>query len=216
MPFSRANAMLHTIGRRIVDGDVEKIAADVSEALHEGTSTHDILKAIREGAESVGKRYEIGEIFLTDLMLSGAAMQEALKVLEPAMQNADHAKLGTIVVGSVEGDLHDIGKNIFKSLALGAGFDVVDLGVDTSADRFVATVAKSKPQIIGISALLSTTMSNMRKVIQGLDGANLRGKVRVILGGPGVSEEYAKGIHADAGVDDAVEGVGMCKRWIQE
>ena len=208
--------MFHAISQTIIDGDVEKIAAHISIALDQGMSANEILNAIRQGAQTVGQRYENGEIFLTDLMLTGATIQEALKALQPAMQKGGTAKLGTIVVGSAEGDLHDIGKNIFKSLALETGFQVVDLGVDVNPAVFVENVTRSQARVVGISALLSTTMVNMRRVIDALVGASLRDKVKVILGGPAVSDQFATEVHADAGVNDAVQGVEICERWIRE
>jgi len=208
--------MFHAISQTIIDGDVEKVAAHISIALDQGMSANEILDAIREGAQTVGQRYENGEIFLTDLMLAGATMQEALEALQPVMQKGGTAKLGIIVVGSAEGDLHDIGKNIFKSLALGTGFQVVDVGVDVNPAVFVENVTRSQARVVGISALLSTTMVNMRKVIDALVGASLRDKVKVILGGPAVSDQFATEVHADAGVNDAVQGVEICERWIRE
>ncbi|MEM1658236.1 MAG: cobalamin-dependent protein [Candidatus Jordarchaeales archaeon] len=148
------------------------------------------------------------------MVVAGEAMKEGIKILEPYLRTGEAERLGKVVIGTVRGDMHDIGKNIVATLLSGAGFEVIDLGVDVPTEAFVEAVRKHKPHIVGMSALLTTTMVEMENVIKALEHAGLRNKVKIIIGGAPVSKEYAEKIGADAYAKDAVEGVSICKSWV--
>ena len=175
------------------------------------------ITAINEGMllgiQIVGEKFQAGEFFLTELIVAGAAMEEGLKILDPLVKKDESKKLGTVIMGTVEGDLHSIGKDIVCMLLQGSGFNVVDLGVDIPADRFVETVRAQNPIILGLSSLLTSTMPEMGNVIARLTSAGLRRKVRVIVGGAPVSKSFAEKIGADAYAPEAVAGLDTCKEW---
>jgi len=161
----------------------------------------------------VGNKYEKGECFLPDLIMAGETMKEGLSILKPYLESTrNNSQTGKILIGTVKGDIHDIGKNIVVSLLSGAGFKVYDLGVDVSAEIFVEQVRKNKPDIVAMSALLTTTMPEMKNVIKSLKKSELRDKVKVIVGGAPVSDSFAMEIGADAYAKDAFRGVEICKR----
>jgi methylmalonyl-CoA mutase cobalamin-binding domain/chain len=172
-----------------------------------------ILKALSEGMNEVGKKYETGEYFLSELIFAGEIMKRAIEELKPYLKTASTQKIGRIVVGTVKGDIHDIGKNIFIMFATSAGFDVIDLGVDVPVELFVAKVKEVKPDILGMSALMSTTQEYMAMVIEALRKEGLRDGVKIILGGAAVNERFAQQVGADAAANDAILGVEICKRW---
>ena len=178
------------------------------------------MKAINdgmvEGLRIVGEKFEAGEYFLIELISAGVAAEEAMKVLEPHLKKGEQVarKMGTIVLGTVEGDLHTIGKDIVKMLLRGVGFEVVDLGSDVPTERFIEAVRIHKPQILGMSALITISMPAMGKVMAQLTKGGLRKQLKTIVGGASVSEEFAKKIGADAFAPNAVAGVNICKEWV--
>nr|MDO8082140.1 corrinoid protein [Candidatus Freyarchaeota archaeon] len=208
--------ILRRLRDSVVNLDIEGVKKACEEALANGIPP---IKALTEGMargmDIVGQKYEAKEYFLAELIMSGEVMKEGMKILEPHIKEADVKSLGRIVVGTVKGDLHDIGKNIFANLLLAAGFDVIDLGANVPAEQFVETVSKHKPRILGLSALLTITMLELENVIKELEKAGLRSKVKVIVGGAPLTEDYAKRIGADAYAPDAVAGVNICKKWVK-
>lgn len=173
-----------------------------------------INEGLLRGIQLVGERFQAGEFFLTELIVAGAAMEEGLKVLGPHVKkNEIENKLGTVIMGTVEGDLHSIGKDIVCMWLQGSGFNVVDLGVDITTDKFVETVRAQNPIILGLSSLLTSTMPEMENVITRLKIAGLKSKVKVIVGGAPVSESFAEKIGADAYAPEAVAGLNTCKEW---
>lgn len=198
-----------------MNGDIEGIRSACELAVHEGIPP---LQAINEGMvqglQIVGDKFEAGEFFLVELIAAGEAMKEGLSILESRMEGTMKSEIGKIVLGTVEGDLHSIGKDIASMLLRGAGFDVVDLGVDVPSAKFVEAVRFEKPQIMGLSALLTSTMPEMGRVIEELKKAGLREQVRIIVGGAPVNSEFATNIAADSYAPTAPRGVGICKRWI--
>ena len=185
------------------------------EALESGVPADHILKALQEGTIAVGKKYEEGEYFLTELMAAGEFFKAGLEELRPYLTKADATSVGTVVLGTVKGDLHDIGKNLFRTLLQSSAFTVDDLGVDVTAEQFVDHVRKSNARILALSSLLTTTMDQMRVVIQALQVAGLRDHVKVIVGGNSITEEFGREIGADAAVRDAVHGVRVCVEWMK-
>ncbi len=178
-----------------------------------------MMEGLSKGMQIVGDKYRSKEFFLGELIMAGEVMKEGMEILEPHMGlpnkgvNSEHVR-ARVVIGSVQGDLHDIGKNIVITLLRAAGFQVYDLGVDVSVREFVETVRSVRPDILAMSALLSVTMPQMKKVIDDLEREGLRDGVKIILGGAPISQEYADEIGADAGTKNAVEGVDICKRFI--
>ncbi len=178
--------------------------------------TEIIEKGLRKGLETIGNKYEGGEYFLSELLYGSDLTNCVFEILKPYLQQLEADVKGTIVTGTVRGDMHDIGKNVFKMFAEASGFKVVDLGVDVDPELFINAVKENKAEILGLSALLTTTISEMETVLERLNSAGIRNKVRVILGGNAVSAEFAEEIGADAAVLDAVQGVQLCKEWMGE
>jgi 5-methyltetrahydrofolate--homocysteine methyltransferase len=165
--------------------------------------------------EVIGRRFRDGTVFIPEVLLSARAMNEALAVLEPHLTKETKAAKGKILLGTVRGDLHDIGKNMVATMLRGVGFDIVDLGINISTEDFVANVEKHRPDILGMSALLTTTMPEMKKVIDALASRGLRGKVKVIVGGAPVNEKFARDIGADGYAEDAGSSVDLAKKLLQ-
>jgi 5-methyltetrahydrofolate--homocysteine methyltransferase len=174
-----------------------------------------VMEGMAKGMEIVGQKYEDGEYFLAELIMAGETMKEGMTVLEPHLKAGDIKAAGRVVMGTVRGDLHDIGKNVVVTLLKAANFDIIDLGVDVSAEQFVEAIHKCNPDIVAMSALITTTMIEMKNVIKELKKVGLRNKVKVIIGGAPINREYAKEIGADAAAKDAVEGVLICNEWVK-
>jgi methylmalonyl-CoA mutase cobalamin-binding domain/chain len=194
--------------------DSEAVRREVEEAIKTGVPVEEIIEALRGGMEAVGDRYRAGEFFVTDLIVAGEVMREAQEVLEPSMKNASIANLATVVVATVAGDVHDIGKNIFVMLLRGEGFRVIDLGVDVSSKKIVDVVKEYKPEVLGLSALLTTNLEEFPKIVEALKVEGLRDRVKVLIGGATVTEQFAREIGVDAYAKTAVDGVGFCRMWI--
>jgi methanogenic corrinoid protein MtbC1 len=195
----------------------EKLKSLVHEALvHKIPITDIIEKGLRRGLEEVGKRYEAGEYFLSELLFSASMMNDAMDILNPYLKGVKFKKKGTIVLGTVKGDIHDIGKNIFKMFAQASGFEVHDLGVDVDTQKFLEKLRETKAEILALSALLTTTRNEMQVVVDALIQNGMRDDVKVLIGGNAVDKKFAEEIGADAAARDAVEGVEICKKWISE
>lgn len=195
-------------------GSSNRVIELTKEAIAEGLPATDIVeKGIRKGLDYVGQQFEHNTYFLAELLYGAELTNEALEVLRPQMEGSNTKPRARIVLGTVKGDMHDIGKNIFKSLAMASGFKVKDLGVDVEADTFVENVAREEPEILAMSALLTTTVPEMKVVVDSLRKAGLRDRVKIILGGNAVSREFGRSVEADAVALTAVEGVEICKKW---
>ena len=194
----------------------EKVKSLLTSILSQGSSTASEIteKAIRRGMEIVGRKYEAGEYFLSELLYAGSLVTELSEILSPALKNEQLKSKGVISLGTVKGDIHDIGKNIFKMLAQSTGFEVSDLGVDVEPSVFADEIRKSSPQILALSALLTTSLAEMKNTVDSLVAANVRSKIRVLLGGNAVKKEFGKEIGADGAALDAVEGLEMCESWL--
>lgn len=208
--------ILERLKESVVNLDIEGVKKACQDALAQGIPPiRAITEGMAKGMDIVGQKYEAKEYFLAELVMSGEVMKEGMKILSPHLKDSDVKKLAKAVVGTVKGDLHDIGKNIFATLLMAAGFEVVDLGVNVFPEQFVEAVRSHKPRILGISALLTVTMQELGNVIKELEKANLRNQVKIIVGGAPLTEEYAKKIGADAYAPDAVAGVNICKKWVE-
>lgn len=206
--------VLQDLVKSITDYDEEAASAAAEKVVEEGVDSIEAVEhGVAVGLKKIGEDYERGETFLPELMMGANAAQKALKVLLEYMpQGSDYRGQGRIVIGTVEGDIHDIGKNIVAAMLRANGFDIVDLGVDVSIQRFVDSVKKFKPDVLGMSALLTNTMPKQDEVIQALKRENLRDSVRVILGGVPVTEEWVKKIGADDLGKDAMDTVKKLKK----
>jgi 5-methyltetrahydrofolate--homocysteine methyltransferase len=205
---------LKVIYQAVIDGDAAEVEAGVNAALAEGVGAEEILNtALVAPMGEVGQRFEEGDLFVPEMLIAARAMQAGLKILKPALAKADVKAAGKVAIGTVKGDLHDIGKNLVAMMLEGAGFEVLDLGVDVSPEAFVKA-AREGAQLIGMSALLTTTMNNMEATIQALKAADLRDKVKVFIGGAPVTEEYAKKIGADGFASDASSATRMAHQLI--
>lgn len=194
---------IQTIYEMVIDGDAPSVGAAVTDALGQGISAEEILnQGLIKAMDEVGKRFEEGEFYVPEMLIAARAMQTGLKLLKPHLVEAGAKAAGVVAIGTVKGDLHDIGKNLVAMMLEGAGFEVRDLGVDVSPESFVRAV-QDGAEVIGISALLTTTMSNMEKTIEALKANGIRQKVKVIVGGAPVTQEYAQQIGADGFAADA-------------
>jgi len=171
------------------------------------------VDAVTQALQVVGKRFQEGEWFLAELVYAGEIAKEVMNLLSPLMQAELSQSRGTIVIGTVANDLHDLGKNIFINYARSAGFKVIDLGVNVPTEKFVNAVKEHKPLALGMSCLLTSTEGDLGKVIQELKGQNMREKVKVIIGGAALSERVARDISADAFAPDAITGIDIIKGW---
>jgi len=196
----------------LVSLDSEKVKEDVNSALRKGTEPLKIVDSLADGMRMVGERYEAGEFFLPELMMAGEIMKGAMAIITPFLRRSERVqRMGKVVLGTVEGDLHDIGKNIVKTMLTSAGFEVVDLGADVSAKRFVESIRKEQPKIVGMSALLTSTMDGMKEVVDELKREGLRKGLKILIGGAPIEEDFARRIGADAYGKDAMDAVRKAK-----
>lgn len=175
-----------------------------------------VVQACQQGMVIVGDLFEKNEYFVGDLIFAGEILSQAIDILKPVLGGETSQKIGTIVIGTVEGDLHDIGKNIFCGMAESAGFEVVDLGIDVSPSTFVEKVREVKPQLVGMSGVLTLSLDSMKSVVDELSQAGLRGGLKVIIGGNPVSADACKVIGADAYTLNAAEGIKICQGWVKK
>ncbi|MFN8440142.1 MAG: corrinoid protein [Caldilineaceae bacterium] len=207
--------LLLQLEQSVIDGKQKVAVALTEQLLNQGVSPAEILSdGLVSGMEEVGERFKCGDYFVPEMVIAARAMKSAMQLIRPKLIDTGVKPLGTIVLGTVRGDLHDIGKNLTGMFLEGAGFRVIDVGVDASADKFVAAVKENEAQIVGISALLTTTMPYAGEIIRALDNAGLRPGVKVIVGGAPMTEEFASAIGADAFAPDAATGADRCKELI--
>jgi len=199
------------IAQAVEEGNLYDIEDMVSAALATGASPKELLDALMAGLKACGDRFETGEFFLPELMGAGNAFKTGMAMLAPKLSATDRLSQGKVVLGTVHGDVHDIGKNLVGFMLSSAGFTVVDIGTDVSTEGFVQAVREHQPQVLGMSALLTTTMLGMGDVIKELKKQGLRDKVKVIIGGGPVSKKYAEDIGADAYGNDAAQAVSMVR-----
>ena len=204
--------VLSEIKDATIAGNMEKTVAAIEQAVSEGMPPGDIIQnGLIEAMTVVGEKFKINEIYVPEMLIAARAMKAGLGKLKPLMVGEEVKVLATMVLGTVKGDLHDIGKNLVGIMMEGAGCKVIDLGVDISPDKFVEAVAAHKPQFLGLSALLTTTMPSMKDTIDALEKAGNRNKVKVLIGGAPVTGKYADDIGADGYADNAAEVVDQIK-----
>ncbi len=206
---------LEDIYQGILDGDRSSVVENVNLALAENVLAEDILfKACIPAMDEVGKRFEAGDFFVPEMLIAARAMKAGMEIIKPLLVAAGVETIGKVVLFTVQGDLHDIGKNLVGMMMEGAGFEVIDLGVDVKPDQVIETVQKLSPKIVAMSALLTTTMSNMVQMIQAIEAAGLRDSVKVLVGGAPLTSEYARQIGADGFAPDASQAASLAKSFL--
>jgi 5-methyltetrahydrofolate--homocysteine methyltransferase len=212
--------IIETISKAIIDGNAQSVRDQVQEALNSGLNPDSILTdGMISAMAEVGRLFEEGQYYVPEMLVAARAMKEGLVVLKPYLGDDSASKTGTVIIGTVKGDLHDIGKNLVAMMMEGAGFEINDLGTDVAPERFIdaikSNLAGSRQPIIAMSALLTTTMTNMQTTINGLIESGVRDKVKVMIGGAPVTEKYAEQIGADGYAPDASRAVAIAKQLIQ-
>lgn len=196
------------LSEALIDGDIDAVKQHTDAAVAAGHAPHFILdKGLLAGMDVVGQRFRDGDLFIPEVLRCAKAMHGAMGVLRPLLIASGAPSAGTFVIGTVEGDLHDIGKNLVGMMFEGAGFNVIDLGIDIKTAAFLEAVQTHKPELLGLSALLTTTMPRMTEIITALKEAGLRDQLKVIVGGAPVTSAFAEQIGADAYATSAVSAV---------
>ena len=204
------SGMFKEIYQGILDGDRESVAEGVKSALETKMSAETILKeGMMAAMAEVGRLFEEGEYFVPELLVAARAMQGGLDILKPLLEAEDVEPVGKVVIGTVKGDLHDIGKNLVGMMMQGAGFEVNDLGTDVEPAKFVEAVKSSGAKLVAMSALLTTTMANMPATIEAFNQAGIRGDVKIMVGGAPVTDKYAQQIGADGYASDASQAARL-------
>lgn len=209
------NEILDQLKDSLLALDMEATLKAADSVVGGGTkaTVEDAVSAVSEALQVVGKRFQEGDWFLSELIYAGEIAKEVMTILSPHMQTTSSKSLGTVVVGTVAGDLHDLGKNIFINYARSAGFNVIDLGVDVQVEGFVKAVKEHKPLALGMSCLLTATDREIVKVIEELKKQNVRERVKVIIGGAALTDGFARSAGVDAFAPDAVTGTDIIKKW---
>ena len=206
---------LEAIYEAVLNGDAKTASTEAQVALDGGTSAEDILhQACIPAMSEVGRLFEIGEKFVPEMLIAARAMQSTVNILKPHLLEADIRVLGKVVIGTVAGDLHDIGKNLVAMMLEGAGFEIIDLGTDVAPDKFVEAVREHSPDIVGMSALLTTTMASMTATLEALTEAGLRDEVKVLVGGAPITQDFADKIGADGFAPDAGSASRIAKAMV--
>ena len=203
---------MKALAKAVVDLDDLAALQLVNRMLDEGADPIAIVNEMREGLELVGRRFEKGQYFLSELIMASEIFLNGMKLIEPRLKRERAHNLGDVVMGTVKGDLHDIGKNVVAVLLQCAGFDVYDLGVDVDPAKLVQTVREKNPKVVGLSGLLTLALDSMRESVEALRSAGLRDEVKIVIGGYPVNEKWAEAVGADAWSNDAVRGVSVIKR----
>lgn len=203
------------ISDALADLEEDKVLKLVKEKLDANEDPFKILEACRKGIADIGNQSIEGTAFLTDLIMAGEIFKEAMELLMPKLVISESEIKGKIVIGTVEGDIHNIGKDIAITFLKATGFDVTDLGVDVLPQKFVDAIKEHKPQVVGLSGLLTLSIEPMKKTIESISNANLREDIKIIVGGERMDQGVCEHVGADAWVNDAVKGVKIIKNWIE-
>ena len=203
------------MAKAVLDADENKVAELVEQAVKEGVSANQIVNnGLIKGMNVVGDLFKRDELFVPEVLISVKAMKRGMAILEPLLAGEKRETLGLVMLGTVKGDIHDIGKKLVQAIMEGAGFEVVDLGIDIDAEIFVQKATELKPQIVGMSALLTTTMAYMKVVIDALREAGIRNQVKIMVGGAPVTAVFAADIGADGTAPDAVTAVDLARSFV--
>ncbi|HNW60657.1 MAG TPA: corrinoid protein [bacterium] len=205
-------SVLEMLAENVIAGNAAKVEEYTQAALAEGVAPEEVLnKGLIAAMDVVGIKFRNNEFYVPEMLIAARAMKAGIKILRPKLVETGIKPIGRFVIGTVKGDLHDIGKNLVSMMLEGAGFEVIDLGVDVAADKFIAAVKEHQPQIVGLSALLTTTMLNMKDTIAAMQAAGVRDQVKVVIGGAPVTRQYADEISADGFATDAASAVDLAK-----
>jgi len=204
---------MEEIAEAIVELEEEKVLRLVKEKLEANEDPLKILEACRKGMTMIGSKSG-DTVFLTDLIMAGEIFNEAMELLMPKLVGSSTHNLGKVVIGTVQGDIHNIGKDIAINFLKAEGFEIVDLGVDTPPEKFIDAIKEHKPPVVGMSGLLTLSIEPMKKTIEAMSAANLRADVKVIVGGERMDDDVCNHIGADAWVNDAIDGVNIIKKWV--
>jgi len=198
-------------------GKMNEVKELTQEALDNGETAEMILKdGLIHAMDQVGSKFKSGEIYIPEVLIAARAMHAGMDILKPILSKSIGSMVGKVVIGTVKGDLHDIGKNLVVMMLEGGGFDVVDLGIDVPVDKFVEAIRTHQPQVVGLSALLTTTMIEMKNILQAIEWAGLKEKVKTIVGGAPVTSKFAKDIGADGYAPDAASAVDLVRSLLTE
>ena len=207
--------VLEDLRQSVIDGDMDRTDALVQRAITEDLPVEQILRSgLVSAMAEVGRMFEAGEFFVPEMLIAARAMKKGLTVLRPRLVAANVQAVGKVIIGTVQGDIHDIGKNLVGMMLEGAGFDVIDLGTDVSPDKYVQAALLHHPDLVACSALLTTTMVRMQDVISALNEAGLRGHIKVMIGGAPITQEYAAQIGADMYAPDAASAAARARQLI--
>ena len=209
-------ADLNPIAENVIRGQAPKVKELVESALAEDVPVHDILhEGLIKGMDVVGEQFKANKFYIPEVLIAARAMKTGMELIRPLLAEAGVEPLGKVAIGTVKGDLHDIGKNLVGMMLEGAGFEVLDLGIDVSPDQYIDAIQNHDAQIVGMSALLTTTMPEMKTIINAIEEAGLRDQVKVLIGGAPVTQSYADEIGADGYARDAASGADLAKELIE-
>jgi 5-methyltetrahydrofolate--homocysteine methyltransferase len=206
------NDTLKQMAEKLYAGDADAVAELTQKALDEGLTSAEVLNGgLVAGMDRVGADFRDGELYVPEVLIAARAMHAGMDILRPLLAESDVPSVGKVLVGTVKGDLHDIGKNLVAMMLEGGGFEVIDLGVDVPPDKFIEAVKAKQPGLLGMSALLTTTMPGMKNTIEALVEAGVRDSVKVMIGGAPVTQAYADEIDADGYAPDAASAVELAR-----
>ncbi|HXL02178.1 MAG TPA: corrinoid protein [Candidatus Atribacteria bacterium] len=204
--------ILDQIAKELFAGNAKAVAELTQEALSKGFSPQEILnEGLIKGMNEVGMKFKANEIYVPEVLIAARAMKAGMEILKPKLAETGVEPVGKMIIGTVKGDLHDIGKNLVSMMMEGAGFEVIDLGIDVPAEKFIQAVKKYQPQLAGMSALLTTTMIQIRENIKAFQEAGIRDKVKIMIGGAPVTQKFADEVGADGYAPDAASAVDKAK-----
>lgn len=207
-------ADLQQLADAVISGQAPKVEQLTTEALDQGVSPTDVLnKGLIAGMQVVGVKFKNNEFYVPEVLIAARAMKAGMKILRPKLAESGIEPAGRFVIGTVTGDLHDIGKNLVSMMIEGAGYEVIDLGVDVAPNTFIEAVKDHQPLAIGMSALLTTTMVNMKKTIEAFENDGLRDQVKILVGGAPLTDDYAREIGADGYAPDAASAVELLEQF---
>lgn len=205
-------AILEDLAAEVIKGDAGVVKNLTEEALSQNISAEEVLNSgLVAGMNVIGEQFKSNEIFIPEVLVAARAMKAGMQIIRPLLAEANVEPLGKVIIGTVGGDLHDIGKNIVAMLLEGAGFEVLDLGADVTKEKFLEFAEKENPDVLGMSALLTTTMVFMKDMVQSLEESGLKDKIKVIVGGAPITQSYADEIRADGYAPDAASAVDLVK-----
>jgi len=208
-----SQALLDQIGQSLMAGQAAKVKELVQQAVNEKVPVGDILsKGLINAMSVIGAKFKKNEVYIPEVLIAARAMKSGMEILKPLLAKAGVKSTGKFMIGTTKGDLHDIGKNLVAMMMEGAGYEVIDLGIDVPPEKFVEAIKEKQPDVVGISALLTTTMPAMKTTIDAIAAAGLKNKVKIIIGGAPITQNYADEIKADGYAADAASAVDIAKK----